>query len=608
MSAWIFSLVSMGLLASLTALAVLAVRPLLRPVLGKYTYFLWAAVFFRAICPVSFSAPVSLIGLFGRLAGNLFGGGKLRQGLTAAGTARGIFEAAAERAGETAGAVGTAAAGTIAEGAGALAETTGGVLADSGQASPDGWIFAFAVLWAVGTAAFLGYGLVSWLRLRRRTAFAVRCGDYFESDGIGLAFVSGFFRPGIYLPAGMTGRERELVLAHERAHLRWQDSRVKMLAWLIAVLHWMNPVMWLAFALLARDMELSCDERVLEQLGEESKREYGSFLLSLASPERMAAGSPVAFGENSVRARIRRIVKYRRRGRLASAGAVAAALALLAFCAANPSQNIAVIGGADGPTSVFVAGKTDESAGQEAEALLFFRGWAEAVGSRNAAYVYAALSPELQARAEELGIFTESDGSRTMGWSSPFWAGMVEPVIVLLPKEGQETGESGQRARITYPAQTSDPLWWVWKDEVTAEKTEDGWQVTEWNSRTFFEISSAADFAEAYRDWQPDYLNLPDYQRLPEEKSFGEWLVQNDLEGESPAYYGTEFDDPVRALELTLHVSGGVGQVSGEEGSAEVIYSLPDGELRVRMTQPGRERGSSVWVPEQIGEGSVQEE
>ena len=117
----------------------------------------------------------------------------------------------------------------------------------------------------------------------------------YESDWIGSAFLMGFFRPRIYLPAGLTSEERILVLTHEKTHKRRQDSRVKLLAWLVCVVHWFNPLLWLAFILLARDMEMACDEQVLEQLGTEEKKRYSTFLLKLSAPGAFLTGTPVAF-------------------------------------------------------------------------------------------------------------------------------------------------------------------------------------------------------------------------------------------------------------------------------------------------------------------------
>ena len=121
-------------------------------------------------------------------------------------------------------------------------------------------------IWLGGVTVVLLYGLFSWLRLRRKTALAVKLEEgVYESDWIGSAFLMGFFRPRIYLPAGLTSEERILVLTHEKTHKRRQDSRVKLLAWLVCVVHWFNPLLWLSYVLLCRDIELACDERVIDK-------------------------------------------------------------------------------------------------------------------------------------------------------------------------------------------------------------------------------------------------------------------------------------------------------------------------------------------------------
>lgn len=285
--------------------------------------------------------------------------------------------------------------------------------------------------------------------------------------------------------------------------------------------------------------------------------------------------------------------------------AVAATMFACVSDAPKETEAVAIIGGADGPTSVFVAGKlggreekdsgNPKETGREEEAFSFARQWAAAVASRDADRVFEMLSPKLQEKAEELGIFTEADGSRTMGWSSPFWAGTVEPVVSVEMTEDPETKEiSSASAVITYPAQTADPLWYVWKDSVTFERTETGWQTSAWESRTFFDITTAADFSEAYAQWKPDYLNLADGMREPE-KSFGDWLAENARNGEQ---YALEYADPVRALELTLHVSGGSGQAAErEDGTVDVVYPFPDGDVTVQMVHPKGDGGELIWVP-----------
>lgn len=136
-----------------------------------------------------------------------------------------------------------------------------------------GWVDACSLIWTAGVVILLGYSLVSYLLLRRRLRCAVRIQeDVYESDRISTPFLLGFFDPRIYLPVGLPQEERAYVLAHELVHLKRGDYLVKAVAWLTLSLHWFNPLVWLSYSLMARDMEMSCDERVIRRLGREVRR------------------------------------------------------------------------------------------------------------------------------------------------------------------------------------------------------------------------------------------------------------------------------------------------------------------------------------------------
>ena len=317
MREWMTALFELGVAASLTALAVLALSMLLRPLSKKYVYLLWLAVFVRAVCPFSYTSPFSVFRLFSfmRTEGS--------QLTVAAGSGQAVRLAGIlglKSAGEGA-AAWPATGGTLAgRGTGAAAQAGADFGALSGAGAGEAFLTALLCVWAVGVLFLLAWGLFSWIRLRRRIALAVRAGDgAYESEQISTAFVLGFFRPRIYLPAELSGKKREYVLRHERIHIRRRDPQLKLLAWLAAALHWWNPFLWLAFSLFVRDMEMSCDERVLDEIGAEQKENYGEFLLALAAPAGFPAGSPLAFGETSVRARIRSILKYKKRKRIIAA-------------------------------------------------------------------------------------------------------------------------------------------------------------------------------------------------------------------------------------------------------------------------------------------------
>jgi len=168
-------------------------------------------------------------------------------------------------------------------------------------------------VWLIGAAGMLGYGIVTWFRLRRRVRFAVRVsGKVWEDETVPSPFILGLFRPRVYLPAGLEENARRYILCHEFAHLRRLDHVIKPVCWLALVLHWFNPAVWAAFLLLGRDMEGACDEAVLRALGEDVKAGYSYTLLALASGGRVPAPCPLAFDGGDTKGRIKHVLSYRR--------------------------------------------------------------------------------------------------------------------------------------------------------------------------------------------------------------------------------------------------------------------------------------------------------
>lgn len=169
-----------------------------------------------------------------------------------------------------------------------------------------------AALWMLGAAAMLLWALVSWLRLRKRVREAVRLeGNVYECE-IASPFVLGLFRPRIYLPFSLENGERELVLAHERAHITAGDHIIKPLGWLLLAAHWYNPLVWLAYALFCRDIELACDERVVRGLSLSDRADYSQALLDLSRPRGGVRACPLAFGESSVKGRVKSVLSYKK--------------------------------------------------------------------------------------------------------------------------------------------------------------------------------------------------------------------------------------------------------------------------------------------------------
>ena len=168
-------------------------------------------------------------------------------------------------------------------------------------------------LWLLGVFVMLCYVLISYLRVRWQVRTAMRKQDnIWICDQVRTPFILGIFCPRIYLPSELDKYSEVYVLAHENAHLRRRDHWWKPLGFLLLCIHWFNPLIWLAYVFLCRDIEFACDARVIKTLGEQEKKEYSSSLLACSVPRRMLAACPLAFGEAGVKTRVRLVMNYKK--------------------------------------------------------------------------------------------------------------------------------------------------------------------------------------------------------------------------------------------------------------------------------------------------------
>ena len=157
------------------------------------------------------------------------------------------------------------------------------------------------------------YTLISYWRLQRKVSEAVILREnIFQSENVGSPFVLGIIKPRIYLPYNMDEQDLEHVVAHERAHIRRKDHLWKPLGFLLLTIHWFNPLMWLAYVLLCRDIELACDEKVIQELGNEQRANYSQALVACSVNRRMIAACPLAFGEVGVKERVKSVLNYKK--------------------------------------------------------------------------------------------------------------------------------------------------------------------------------------------------------------------------------------------------------------------------------------------------------
>ncbi len=180
-------------------------------------------------------------------------------------------------------------------------------------ALPEGsWKIWLICLWAVIAAGFGVYSLVSYRKLKQRVRGAVPIRGGWESDHIDTAFILGFVKPKILIPTGMSSQSRRYILAHERTHLDMGDHWIKMIGFLALALHWFNPLVWVAYICLCKDIEMACDQRVVQFMEVEERKSYSSALLSCSSRRFHLTASPVAFGEVNVKKRIISVLNYKK--------------------------------------------------------------------------------------------------------------------------------------------------------------------------------------------------------------------------------------------------------------------------------------------------------
>ena len=190
----------------------------------------------------------------------------------------------------------------------------------------------YSVLWLAGMEALLVHALVSAGKLKRKLATAILLRDnIYESEFVDSPFVFGVVKPNIYLPMHMDEGTAAYVIAHERAHLARRDHWWKVLGYLVLALHWFNPLVWVAYILFCRDIELACDEKVVKGLDGAARADYSQALLSCAAPKRAVAACPLAFGEGNIKTRVKSALHYKKPAFWVAAAAVLAVV-LVAVC------------------------------------------------------------------------------------------------------------------------------------------------------------------------------------------------------------------------------------------------------------------------------------
>ena len=286
MNEFFLKIINMSISASWLIFAVLILRLVLKKAPKWVNVLLWGIVAIRLICPFSFESALSLIPSAETFPKKIISGPSfdVQSGITPVDNRINDYLGDRYFEGVT-------------------------VPANNGNTI----MTILTIVWTIGILLLVAYTVISYWRLHREIDTAVRYKDnIFQSENVSSPFVLGLIKPRIYLPFKLDGQDMEHVVAHEQAHIRRKDHWWKPLGFLLLTIHWFNPLMWLAYVLLCRDIELACDEKVIKGLGNEQRADYTQALVACSVNRRMIAACPLAFGEVGVKERVKSVMNYKK--------------------------------------------------------------------------------------------------------------------------------------------------------------------------------------------------------------------------------------------------------------------------------------------------------
>ena len=294
-----------SLTAGIAAAAVMLIRLPLKKAPKRWSYLLWAVVFFRCLCPLSVESAVS------------------------------IFNAVPEKnipevqTPDTYEYIPVDYDPVYVDYSGNADFNKSEIREEAAPQNTGSVYNILFIIWVSGAAVMLLYAVISYVRLMMKMKTAIKTEEgIYETDMVSTAFSAGLFPPKIFLPCGLSEKERELIIAHERVHIRRLDFLTKPLAFAGLALHWFNPMVWISFALMTKDMELSCDEAVLKILGAAEKKSYSEALLKVSVKRSGLTALPLAFAGTGIKERVKNVLSYKKSGIIATV--IAAAVVLTA--------------------------------------------------------------------------------------------------------------------------------------------------------------------------------------------------------------------------------------------------------------------------------------
>lgn len=461
------------------------------------------------------------------------------------------------------------------------------------------WTFIGAVIWVTVILVFLLYAVISYIKLYKKVREGMLLKEnIWLCDYIDTPFILGIIKPRIFLPSQLKQEQMEYVLSHEKTHIRRRDYWWKPLGFFVLAVYWINPLVWVAYVLFCKDMELSCDEKVVRDYDLQNKKDYSKALLECSISSHMISACPLAFGETGVKERIKFILNYKKPAFWMILIGIIAAIAVALCFMTNPKQIT------ENQTDIDMAEEQEKHSPKQPEetnknqpathyekyqvtieeAVL---SWAGAFAGRDGETIAALSSETLIMNLKERELLFGSEGQYSFGMSSPWpWSDGDMAVYSI----------DGNEAQIYYYAHTSDPHVAVWKEFLTFEIIDDKCIFTEEILMTYDYIASGEEYMQAYPNGinatPMDYLSTAD----------GETLNSNALENPNSVWYEKLFEPKSAAITL-LNLLDNPDKVEigntreNPDGSVllKITFQLDNTEVLIKMIQPYGEDG--IWIP-----------
>lgn len=585
---------------SVVIIAVLLARFLLRKMPKKYSYILWSLVGIRMIFDLPFATNISVFNLFRGFAKRSSTMGTMLTGNRKT-NLQGTTDAL-----NTIGTTGTSTAH-------ASRNTTVGAMTHTLTTSQM-VLGILGLLWLIVVALFVSYGIYSYVKCKLLVRTAVIARDItpdshkkknnasvWECDRIPSPFVFGIIRPRIYIPFRMPKQEQAYILAHEQCHIRRLDPLWKLIAFLLLAVYWWNPLVWCAFFYMVRDMEMSCDEAVIEQFGNEIKQGYSNSLLSFAMERHPYSFAPIAFGEGDAGRRIKNVLNFKKPHTWVAILVIVLLVVVCVSCLTNGKDKISSETASDTENSQMpqqtvetTEAPIDSVNSSTVEApLSSVDQWAQAFCSRDVRTIQDIATDDVANDLKEENLL---DDNGNFGWSSPWpWFDEESGMPAYQITQSDDTS-----ATILYYAQVSDPHVTVWEETLQYTRKDDKIEIAHEELQMLNFIAGGTEFENAY---PKGIQNTPmDYQA----NGLGETLNEHAISANGMSPDGEyNLTDPMEAAQYLLNLLRNDGKVEitadkkdKTQVELKVHFTEDDITHHITMIRPWGEDG--IWVVNQI--------